>query len=121
MPVMSRPQLHLGRCRLPDRTIEAHVHLALAREYASRPGNVEVTLRCYQLAAEIARCEVASCLLPRSPGWHPTGGLVRVRAMVARHSLRCQDMPRGREPIKMIEPAEWLLKRSGGRLPIRLG
>jgi hypothetical protein len=44
---------------LPDEPREARQHLEAARTYASRSGNVVVQLRCYHLAAEIARAERA--------------------------------------------------------------
>jgi hypothetical protein len=49
----------LGLLALPDDPAAARQHLDAARSYASRSGNVEVQLRCYHLAAEIARTERA--------------------------------------------------------------
>jgi hypothetical protein len=48
----------LGLLTLPD-IIVARRHLDAAREYAARSGNVEIQLRCYELAAELARSEQA--------------------------------------------------------------
>ena len=45
----------LGRCFVATSPESARTHLTAAREYSSRTGHVEVTLRSYQLAAEIAR------------------------------------------------------------------
>jgi tetratricopeptide (TPR) repeat protein len=53
----SRCATFLGRCALPDDLAQARVHLGASREYASRSGNIEVCLRSYHLAAEIARHE----------------------------------------------------------------
>jgi tetratricopeptide (TPR) repeat protein len=47
----------LGRCALPHNATQAGVHLDAARAYAGRSGHIEITLRCYHLAAEIARHE----------------------------------------------------------------
>lgn len=47
----------LGHCALPDDLARAREHLNNARTYASRTEHVEVLLRCYLLAAEIARHE----------------------------------------------------------------
>jgi tetratricopeptide (TPR) repeat protein len=47
----------LGRCALSDDPTQARTHLTAARAFASRSGNIDVTLRCYHLAAEITRHE----------------------------------------------------------------
>jgi hypothetical protein len=47
----------LGLLSLPDEPAAARQHLEAARAYASRSGHVEGQLRCYHLAAEIARAE----------------------------------------------------------------
>src|SRR5262249_27231763 len=47
----------VGRCALPDFRAQARSHLRAAREYAGRSGAVEVNLRCYHLAAEVAHHE----------------------------------------------------------------
>jgi hypothetical protein len=49
----------LGFLSLPDAPVIARQHLDTARSYSSRSGNVEVQLRCYHLASEIARTERA--------------------------------------------------------------
>jgi tetratricopeptide (TPR) repeat protein len=49
----------LGRLALPDEPDEARRFLASARDFGSRSGEVQVQLRCYHLAAEIARTERA--------------------------------------------------------------
>jgi hypothetical protein len=50
----------LGLLALPDDPSAARRHLDAARTHGSRSGNVEVQLRCYHLAAEIARAGRAS-------------------------------------------------------------
>jgi tetratricopeptide (TPR) repeat protein len=45
----------LGLLALPDDPAAARQRLETARNYASRSGNVEIQLRCYHLATEIAR------------------------------------------------------------------
>lgn len=49
----------LGLVVLPDDSAAARQHLDAARSYASRSGNIEVQLRGYHLATEIARAERA--------------------------------------------------------------
>jgi tetratricopeptide (TPR) repeat protein len=49
----------LGLLALPDDPGTARQHLDAARNYASHSGSVDVQLRCYHLAAEIARAERA--------------------------------------------------------------
>lgn len=49
----------LGLLALPDDPVAARRHLGDARNYAFRSGHVEVQLRCYCLAAEVARLDHA--------------------------------------------------------------
>jgi hypothetical protein len=49
----------LGLLALPDNPTSARQYLEAARNYASRSSDVEVQLRCYHLAAELARTEGA--------------------------------------------------------------
>lgn len=104
----------LGRCALPDDPFRARDHLAGAREYASRTGNIEVTLRCYHLAAEIERCELHFSLaesealdgiqLADSCGFGRWS--LDIRTELARIYLAAD------ESAKAVEPAERVLKRS---------
>jgi tetratricopeptide (TPR) repeat protein len=57
--VQARCETLLGLLALPDDLATARQHLGSAREFASRSGHVEVQLRCYHLASEIARAERA--------------------------------------------------------------
>jgi tetratricopeptide (TPR) repeat protein len=57
--VQARCDTLLGLLALPDEPAAARQHLGFAREFAFRSGHVEVQLRCYHLAAEIARTERA--------------------------------------------------------------
>jgi len=45
----------LGRLLLPDDPTEARRHLDAARDFGARSGEVEIQLRAYQLAADLAR------------------------------------------------------------------
>jgi hypothetical protein len=60
--VRARCETLLGLLALPDDLAAARRHLGSAREFGSRSGHVEVQLRCYHLAAEIARTEQAFAL-----------------------------------------------------------
>jgi tetratricopeptide (TPR) repeat protein len=104
----------LGRCALPDDSVGARSYLAAARDYAGRSGDAEVTLCCYQLAAEIARherdfpCAVAEAeagiQLADSCGFGRWS--LDIRTELAQIHLAA-----GR-PRDAIEPAEWVLRRS---------
>jgi tetratricopeptide (TPR) repeat protein len=104
----------LGRCALPEDPAGARTHLAAARAYANRSGHVEVTLRCYHLAAEIARHEgnfalaVSEALdgiqLADSCGFGRWS--LDIRTELARIQLTAGNAK------EAIEPAEWVLRRS---------
>src|SRR5262249_41741893 len=104
----------LGRCVVAENRRQAHTHLAAARDSATRSGDVEVILRCYHLAAEIARHEsdfplaVSEALdgiqLADSCGFGQWS--LDIRTELARIHLAA-----GR-PRDAIEPAEWVLNRS---------
>jgi tetratricopeptide (TPR) repeat protein len=92
----------------------SRVHLEGARCFASRSGDIQTTLRCYHLAAEIARYEqdydvavsealdgiqaADSCGLGR---W-----AIDIRTELAKIHLAAGNVQAA------IEPAEWVLKRS---------
>ncbi len=101
----------LGLLTLPDDPREARQHLEAARTYASRSGNVEVQLRCYHLAAEIARAEraFATACSEAEAGVHlaDTCGFgyyaIELRLAEARAHLDAGDptaaLPRAREAL----------------------
>jgi tetratricopeptide (TPR) repeat protein len=104
----------LGHCCLTHDTPQGNEHLTVARAYASRTGNVEVALRCYHLAAEIARHEKDFSLaeaealdgiqLADSCGFGRWS--LDIRTELAKIHLAAG------EPAKAVEPAEWVMKRS---------
>jgi hypothetical protein len=104
----------LGRCLLPDDIRGARRNLKAARRYAGKSGNIEVTLRCYHLAAEIGRYEgdyaraISEALegiqLADSCGFGRWS--IDIRTELARCYLASGDSRAA------IGPAEWILKRS---------
>jgi tetratricopeptide (TPR) repeat protein len=104
----------MGRCVLMDNPLQAALHLCAARQTASRSGDVEVILRCYHLAAEIARhagkfpLAVSEALdgiqLADSCGFGRW-------SLDIRTELASIHLAAG-QPAQAIEPAEWVLKRS---------
>jgi tetratricopeptide (TPR) repeat protein len=104
----------LGRCALPENPVKARRHITSAREYATRTGNIEVALRCYHLAAEIARHERAFPLaaaealdgiqLADSCGFGRWS--LDIRVELATIHLAAGD------PRAAIEPASWVLHRA---------
>jgi tetratricopeptide (TPR) repeat protein len=104
----------LGRCALPEDTTAARQELNAARAYAARSGNMEVALRCFHLAAELARHE-GNFALGIAEAW---GGIqvadscgfgrwsIDIRIELAKAHLGAG------EPSKAVEPAEWALKQS---------
>jgi tetratricopeptide (TPR) repeat protein len=104
----------LGRCVLPNDLATARVHLVAARDYASRSGDVEVTLRCYHLAAEIARHEpdFPTAVVEAEAGIQLADSCGFGRwSLDIRTELAKIHLAAGR-PRDAIEPAEWVLKRS---------
>jgi tetratricopeptide (TPR) repeat protein len=111
---VARCETLAGRCALPDGPQKAHLHLTAAREYASCTGDVEVTLRCYHLAAEIFRHEGN---LPLAISEALDGVQLADSCGFGRWSLDIRiELARiylaNNEPAKAIEPAELVLKRS---------
>jgi tetratricopeptide (TPR) repeat protein len=104
----------LGRCALPGDPGRAGAHLAAARGYGSRAGDIEVTLRCYHLAAEIARHDRD---FPRAVTETLNGIQLADSHGFGRWSLDIRTelakiyLAAG-EPAKAIEPAEWVLRRA---------
>jgi tetratricopeptide (TPR) repeat protein len=104
----------LGRCALPEEPAQARSHLTAAREYASRSGDIHVTLRSYHLAAEIARHEknFPLALSEALDGIQLADSCGFGRwSLVIRTELAKIHLAAG-ELAKAIEPAEWVLKRS---------
>ncbi len=107
-------EIVFGLCALPDDPEQARTHLNAAREYASRTGNIEVTLRCYHLTAEIARHErkldvalseaLDGIQLADSCGFGRWS--LDIRTELAKIHLAAGEL------AKAIEPAEWVLKQS---------
>ncbi len=104
----------LGHCCLPNNLAQAHTHLLAARHYASRSGNIEVALRCYHLAAEVARRKKdfglavaeaeAGIQLADSSGFGRWA--LDLRAELARIHIAAY------RPSDAIPLAEWVLTRS---------
>jgi hypothetical protein len=111
---VARSDATIGRCLLPDAPDRARLHLAAARRYTDRSGNAEVALRCYHLAAEIARCErdFASAAAEAESGLQlaDSSGFCRwsldIRTELAGIHVEAGELARA------IEHAEWVLKRS---------
>lgn len=111
---LARCETILGRCAVASDIGLAIEHLNTAREYADTSGDVEITLRCYLLAAEIARNEgnfshAASDALDgiqladscQFGAWS-----LDLRAELATIYLAAG------QPSNAIEPAGWVLERS---------
>ncbi len=107
----------LGLLALPDALPVARQHLEEARSYASRSGNVVAQLRCYRLAAEIARSErafgrarseaEAGILLADTCGFGHYA--IELRLTLARALLDAGDtksaLPRAREALdRSVQP-----------------
>src|SRR5262245_19006563 len=104
----------LGRCAMSENPTQGRTHLADAREFASRYGDIQVALRCHHLAAEIARHEknfpLASSEAQDGIQLADSCGFGRwsldIRTELAKIHLTAGN------PKLTIEPAEWVLKRS---------
>jgi tetratricopeptide (TPR) repeat protein len=103
----------LGRCVLPD-VAAARTYLEAAREYVERTGNIDVSLRSYLLATEIARQDGQ---LPRSTSQALDGiqladsvGFGRW-SLDARLELAKTHVAAG-EFAAVIDPASWVLRRA---------
>lgn len=104
----------LGRCSLPADPAWAGRRLAAARAYAGRSGDIDATLRCYHLAADIARHEAdvdraaaeaaAGIQLADSCGFGQWS--IDLRLELARAHLAAGD------PRAAVEPGEEALARS---------
>ena len=103
-----------GLCKLSDDLMLSGRCLASAREYASRTGHIETALRCYHLAAVLARYEknfdlalseaLDGIQLADSCGFGRWS--LDLRTELAKIHLAAG------QPAKAVEPAEWVLKRS---------
>jgi tetratricopeptide (TPR) repeat protein len=105
----------LGRSNLPENQAQALEYLNEARAYANRSGDIEITLRCYHLAAEVARCERN---FPAASAEAQDGIQLADLREFGRWSLDLRmelakiHLETGDDPKLAIDLAEWVVKRS---------
>jgi hypothetical protein len=110
----ARSCILLGHVFAPRKQRAATEYLNKARTFCDQSGHLEVALRCYHLAAEIARHErdFSSAVAEAEAGIQLADSCGFGRSSLDIRTVLAQICLAADNPRDAIEPAEWVLRRS---------